>query len=99
MERTVRCAKGIGQGYNISDRFSNSVANYQSYQRSKNVDSPFSGGLSLVDKKSEVLAPLCEALKDEAVGVRQSAGNALMDLGDRQAIGPMVETLKDLMRA
>ena len=46
-------------------------------------------------KTPEVLAPLCEALKDEAVAVRRSAGDALTDLGDRQAIGPMVETLKD----
>src|SRR6266850_3761722 len=37
----------------------------------------------------EVLAPLCEALKDEAVGVRRSAGDALTDLGDPKAIGPM----------
>jgi HEAT repeat protein len=27
--------------------------------------------------------------------VRRSAGDALTDLGDRRAIGPMVETLKD----
>jgi HEAT repeat protein len=46
-------------------------------------------------KTPEVLAPLCEALKDEAVGVRRSAGDALTDLGDPKAIGPMVETLKD----
>jgi len=46
-------------------------------------------------KTPEVFAPLCEALKDEAVGVRRSAGDALTDLGDRRAIGPMVSTLKD----
>ena len=46
-------------------------------------------------KTPEVLAPLCDALKDEAVGVRRSAGDALTDLGDGRAIGPMVETLKD----
>ncbi len=46
-------------------------------------------------KTPEVLTPLCEALKDEAVGVRRSAGDALTDLGDPKAIGPMAETLKD----
>src|SRR5437867_1068871 len=49
---TIRCAKGIGQKCNSSDRFSSAVTNYQSYQRSKDVDSPSSGGLSGVDKNS-----------------------------------------------
>jgi HEAT repeat protein len=46
-------------------------------------------------KTPEVLAPLCEALKDPAVGVRRSAGDALTDLGDPRAMDPMIETLKD----
>ena len=43
----------------------------------------------------KVLQPLCEALKDEAVAVRRTAGDALTDLGDASAIGAMIETLKD----
>ena len=35
-----------------SDRFSSFVTDYQSYQRSKDVDSPLSGGPSRVDKNS-----------------------------------------------
>jgi len=46
-------------------------------------------------KGEKVLQPLCEALKDEAVAVRRTAGDALTDLGDVKAIGPMIETLKD----
>jgi len=33
--------------------------------------------------------------KDEAVGVRRAAGDALTDLGDATPISPMIETLKD----
>ena len=46
-------------------------------------------------KGEKVLQPLCEALRDEAVAVRRTAGDALTDLGDAKAIGPMIETLKD----
>ena len=46
-------------------------------------------------KGEKVLQPICEALKDEAVAVRRTAGDALTDLGDPKAIGPMTETLKD----
>lgn len=46
-------------------------------------------------KGEKVLQPLCEALKDEAVAVRRTAGDALTDLGDAKAIGFMIETLKD----
>lgn len=43
----------------------------------------------------QVMEPLCEALKDDAVAVRRTAGDALTDLGDPRAIEPMVQTLKD----
>jgi hypothetical protein len=43
----------------------------------------------------KVLEPLCDALNDEAVGVRRAAGDALTDLGDATAMGPMISTLKD----
>jgi len=38
---------------------------------------------------------LCVALKDDAVGVKRAAGDALTDLADAQAMAPMIETLKD----
>ena len=43
----------------------------------------------------QVMEPLCEALKDDAVAVRRTAGDALTDLGNPRAIEPMVRTLKD----
>ena len=43
----------------------------------------------------QVMEPLCEALKDDAVAGRRTAGDALTDLGDPRAIEPMVQTLKD----
>ena len=43
----------------------------------------------------QVVEPLREALKDDAVAVRRTAGDALTDLGDPRAIEPMVQTLKD----
>ena len=46
-------------------------------------------------KDKRVLRQLCEALKDESVAVRRTAGDALTDLGNAKAMGPIVETLKD----
>ena len=39
--------------------------------------------------------PLCEALDDETVAVRRTAGDALSDLADPRAIGPMAKALQD----
>ena len=43
----------------------------------------------------KVFRPICEALKDDAVGVRRAAGDALTDLGDSRATAAMIVTLKD----
>jgi HEAT repeat protein len=39
--------------------------------------------------------PLCDALDDETVSVRRTAGDALSDLADPRAIGPMAKALQD----
>ena len=43
----------------------------------------------------KVFHPICEALKDDAAGVRRAAGDALTDLGDSRATASMIVTLKD----
>ena len=46
-------------------------------------------------KTAEAIELLFKALKDVAVVVRRTAGDALSDIGDPAAIGPMVESLGD----
>jgi HEAT repeat protein len=47
------------------------------------------------DKSFDPVPALCKALSDEAVAVRRTAGDALTDLGDARAMGPLTRCLQD----
>jgi hypothetical protein len=47
------------------------------------------------DKSFDAVPALCKALSDEAVAVRRTAGDALTDLGDARAMGPLTRCLQD----